>query len=234
VLQVEGLSVYYGNVQALREISLSVEAGEVVTLIGANGAGKTTTLKGISGLVKIAGGGIHFLGQKINGLNPENIVARGVAHCPEGRRVFPLMTLIENLEMGAYCRKDRAGVLRNMEEVMAFFPILQERQKQLAGTLSGGEQQMLAIARSLMANPKLLMLDEPSLGLAPLLVEEIYQITRQINSRGTTILLVEQNARMALSLAHKGYVLETGSIVLEGQASELVENAQVKEAYLGG
>jgi branched-chain amino acid transport system ATP-binding protein len=234
VLHVKGLSVYYGNIRVLKEISISVGPGEVVALIGANGAGKTTTLKSISGLIKISAGRIEFLGQEISGLAPEGIVRRGVAHCPEGRRVFPQLTLKENLEMGAYCRKDRAGISRDMEEVMAIFPILKERQMQPAGTLSGGEQQMLAIARALMAQPKLLMLDEPSLGLAPLVVDEIFEMIHRINGQGTTILLVEQNARMALGLAHKGYVLETGSIALQGMASELIDNEHVVNAYLGG
>jgi branched-chain amino acid transport system ATP-binding protein len=198
------------------------------------GAGKTTTLKGISGLVPIASGKIEFLGQEINGLAPEAIVKKGIAHCPEGRRVFPHLTVRENLEVGAYCRRDRTGILRDLEEVTAFFPILKERREQAAGTLSGGQQQMLAIARSLMAQPKLLMLDEPSLGLAPLLVNEIFSIVQRINQRNIPILLVEQNARMALEVAHKGYVLETGSITLQGKASVLIDNEQVIKAYLGG
>jgi branched-chain amino acid transport system ATP-binding protein len=234
VLHVEGLSVYYGNIQALKEISIRVEPEEIVALIGANGAGKTTTLKSISGLIKISRGRIDFLGQEITALAPEAIVKRGLAHCPEGRRVFPQLTVKENLEMGAYCRKDREGIMQDMEEVMAFFPILKERQKQPAGTLSGGEQQMLAMARALMAQPRLLMLDEPSLGLAPLVVDEIFEMVRRINGRGTPILLVEQNARMALSLAHKGYVLETGSIALYGKVAELIDNEHVVKAYLGG
>ena len=234
MLHVEGLSVFYGNIQALKEISIGIEPKEVVALIGGNGAGKTTTLKSISGLVRISAGRIDFLGEEITALAPEVIVKRGVAHCPEGRRVFPQLTVKENLEMGAYCRKDREGIMKDMEEVMAFFPILKERPKQPAGTLSGGEQQMLAIARALMGQPRLLMLDEPSLGLAPLVVDEIFDIIRRINGRGTPILLVEQNARMALSLAHKGYVLETGSIALHGKATELIDNEHVVKAYLGG
>jgi branched-chain amino acid transport system ATP-binding protein len=234
VLHVKNLSVYYGNIEVLKEISISVGPGEVVALIGANGAGKTTTLKSISGLIKISAGRIEFLGQEISGLAPEAIVRRGVAHCPEGRRVFPQLTVRENLEVGAYCRKDRPGIMKDMEEGMAVFPILKERERQSAGTLSGGEQQMLAIARALMAQPKLLMLDEPSLGLAPLVVDEIFEMIHRINGQGTTILLVEQNARMALGLAHKGYVLETGSIALQGMASELIDNEHVVNAYLGG
>ncbi len=234
MLHVKNLSVYYGNIEVLKEISISVGPGEVVALIGANGAGKTTTLKSISGLIKISAGRIEFLGQEISGLAPEAIVRRGVAHCPEGRRVFPQLTVRENLEVGAYCRKDRPGIMKDMEEGMAVFPILKERERQSAGTLSGGEQQMLAIARALMAQPKLLMLDEPSLGLAPLVVDEIFEMIHRINGQGTTILLVEQNARMALGLAHKGYVLETGSIALQGMASELIDNEHVVNAYLGG
>lgn len=234
MLHVESLSVFYGNIQALKEISIRVEPKEIVALIGANDAGKTTTLKSISGLVRISTGRIDFLGEEITALAPEAIVKRGVAHCPEGRRVFPQLTVKENLEMGAYCRKDREGIMKDMEEVMAFFPILKERQKQPAGTLSGGEQQLLAIARALMGQPRLLMLDEPSLGLAPLVVDEIFEIIQRINRRGTPILLVEQNARMALSLAHKGYVLETGLIALHGRASELIDNEHVVKAYLGG
>jgi len=234
VLKIRSLSVFYGNIQALKEISIEIKAGEIVAFIGANGAGKTTTLKGISGLIRIASGKIEFLGQEINGLAPEAIVKKGIAHCPEGRRVFPHLTVRENLEVGAYCRRDRTGILRDLEEVTAFFPILKERREQAAGTLSGGQQQMLAIARSLMAQPKLLMLDEPSLGLAPLLVNEIFSIVQRINQRNTPILLVEQNARMALEVAHKGYVLETGSITLQGKASVLIDNEQVIKAYLGG
>ena len=234
MLKVSALSIYYGNIQALKEITIDIEAGEIVALIGANGAGKTTALKGISGLIRIASGKIDFLGQLISGLDPEIIVRKGIAHCPEGRRVFPQLTVRENLEMGAYCRKDRTGILRDMEEVMTVFPILKERQGQSAGTLSGGQQQMLAIARSLMAQPKLLMLDEPSLGLAPLVVNEIFLTIQRINGRGIPILLVEQNAQMALELAHRGYVLETGSITLQGRASALINNEHVVKAYLGG
>jgi len=234
VLDVKNLSVYYGNIQVLKEISISVEPGEIAALIGANGAGKTTTLKSISGLIRISGGEIAFLGQPITSLAPEAIVKRGVAHCPEGRRVFPQLTVRENLEVGAYCRKDRPGIMKDMEEGMAVFPILKERERQSAGTLSGGEQQMLAIARALMGRPRLLMLDEPSLGLAPLIVDEIFEIIRRINGQGTTILLVEQNARMALGLAHKGYVLETGTVSLQGRAAELIDNEHVIKAYLGG
>ena len=233
-MKVRSLSIHYGNIQALKEISIDIDAREIVAFIGGNGAGKTTALKGISGLIRISSGGIEFLGEEIKGLAPEAIVKKGIAHCPEGRRVFPQLTVKENLEMGAYCRKDRSGISRDMEEVMAFFPILKERQEQAAGTFSGGQQQMLAIARALMSQPKLLMLDEPSLGLAPLIVDEIFSIIRQINKRGTAILLVEQNARMALDSAHKGYVLETGSITLQGKASELIDNEHVIKAHLGG
>ncbi|MBI5605081.1 MAG: ABC transporter ATP-binding protein [Deltaproteobacteria bacterium] len=234
MLKIRSLSVHYSNIQVLKEVSLDIEAGEIVAFIGANGAGKTTTLKGISGLKGISSGTIEFLGQEINSLSPEAIVRKGIAHCPEGRRIFSELTVKENLEIGAYCRNDRAGVSQDMEEVMSFFPILKEKQAQSGGTLSGGQQQMLAIARSLMARPKLLMLDEPSLGLGPIIVDEIFSIIHRISQQGTTILLVEQNARMALELAHKAYVLETGAITLQGKASELIDNDHVIKAYLGG
>lgn len=234
MLKVRNLSVQYGNIRVLKEVSFDIGAGEIVAFIGANGAGKTTTLKGISGLKGISSGTIEFLGREINGLSPEAIVRKGIAHCPEGRRIFSELTVKENLEIGAYCRNDRAGVSQDMEEVMSFFPILKEKQAQSGGTLSGGQQQMLAIARSLMARPKLLMLDEPSLGLGPIIVDEIFSIIHRISQQGTTILLVEQNARMALELAHKAYVLETGTITLQGKASELIDNDHVIKAYLGG
>lgn len=234
MLKVRNLSVQYGNIRVLKEVSFDIGAGEIVAFIGANGAGKTTTLKGISGLKGISSGTIEFLGREINGLSPEAIVRKGIAHCPEGRRIFSELTVKENLEIGAYCRNDRAGVSQDMEEVMSFFPILKEKQAQSGGTLSGGQQQMLAIARSLMARPKLLMLDEPSLGLGPIIVDEIFSIIHRISQQGTTILLVEQNARMALELAHKAYVLETGTITLQGKASELIDNYHVIKAYLGG
>jgi len=231
---VESINVYYGAIHALKNVSLEVEAGSIVTLIGANGAGKTTTLKTISGILRARTGAIIFENQEISKLPPQAIVGLGISQVPEGRRVFPSMTVLENLEMGAYLRKDKEGIKKDLEMVFARFPRLEERKKQIAGTLSGGEQQMLAIGRALMARPRLMLLDEPSMGLAPLLVREIFDIIKDINSQGTTILLVEQNAHMALSIADKAYVLETGEIVLEGPARELMESEEVKKAYLGG
>jgi len=213
---------------------MEVEEGSIVTLIGSNGAGKTTTLRAISGLKHPTSGEIWFDGQRIDRLPPEKINKLGIAQVPEGRRVFPQMTVMENLNMGAFLREDKDGVRRDVEEVFRHFPVLKERQKQYAGTLSGGEQQMLAMGRGLMSNPKLLLLDEPSLGLSPILVMEIAKIIKDISQGGKTIVLVEQNARLALSLAQKAYVLETGNIVLEGDAKDLRENEQVKKAYLGG
>jgi branched-chain amino acid transport system ATP-binding protein len=233
LLQIETLHVYYGAIHALKGLALEVEEGEIVTLIGANGAGKSTTLKTISGLLKARQGRILFRGRELAAASPPAIVAAGVTQVPEGRRVFASLTVKENLEMGAFRRPDRE-VRETMRWVYELFPRLEERQKQLAGTLSGGEQQMLAVGRGLMARPRLMMLDEPSMGLAPLLVKEIFSVIREINQRGTTILLVEQNAHLALSIAHKGYVLETGSIVLSGGAAELAANAKVRQAYLGG
>lgn len=233
MLTVEGLSVSYGAIRALSDVSFHVDEGEIVALIGANGAGKSTTLRAISGLVDKEKGTIIFQGQPIHHLPPHQIVSLGISHVPEGRRVFPLMTVAENLEMGAYTRKDKKGKKRDLEMVYAKFPRLKERQNQLAGTLSGGEQQMLAIGRALLSRPKLLLLDEPSMGLAPMLVQHIFETIREINEAGTTILLVEQNARMALSLADRAYVLETGRMVLSGPAKELAENPQVKKIYLG-
>jgi len=230
----ENVNVYYGPIHALKNVSLSVEEGSIVSLIGANGAGKTTTLKTISGLLRPRSGTIRFKGQDITSRPAQDIVALGISQVPEGRRVFPAMTVMENLEMGAYRRKDKDGIARDLENVFKRFPRLKERRKQLAGTLSGGEQQMLAIGRALMARPVLMLLDEPSMGLAPLLVREIFEIIKDINANGTTILLVEQNARMALSIADKAYVLETGRVVLEGDAKEMLESDQVKKAYLGG
>lgn len=234
MLKVNEIDVYYGAIHALKKLSLEVEQGSIVTLIGANGAGKTTTLKTISGLLRPRSGSIIFKGTDITKVPPEKIVALGISQVPEGRRVFAAMTVLENLEMGAYLRKDKKGIARDLEEVFDRFPRLKERRKQLAGTLSGGEQQMLAIGRALMARPSLLLMDEPSMGLAPLLVKEIFEIIKDINSRGTTILLVEQNAHMALSIADKAYVIETGEIVLSGQAGELMKSEEVKKAYLGG
>jgi branched-chain amino acid transport system ATP-binding protein len=231
---VNGLNVFYGNIHALRDISFNVEEGEVVTLIGANGAGKTTTLHSISGLTPSKSGEIQFLQKSLKGVSPNQIVQLGLGQVPEGRRIFANLTVLENLEMGAYIRKDKQQVKADYENVFARFPRLKERLKQVAGTLSGGEQQMLAIGRTLMSRPKLMLMDEPSMGLAPLLVKEIFEIIKEINRGGTTILLVEQNAHMALSIAHRAYVLETGKIVLEGPAKELAQNEQVRKAYLGG
>jgi len=234
MLQINEIDVYYGAIHALKKLSLTVEEGSIVTLIGANGAGKTTTLKTISGLLRPKNGSIVFCNQDITKTAPEKIVGLGISQVPEGRRVFPTMTVMENLEMGAYLRRDKKGIADDMENVFARFPRLLERQKQMAGTLSGGEQQMLAMGRALMARPTLMLMDEPSMGLAPLLVKEIFSIIQEINQRGTTILLVEQNARMALSIAHQAYVIETGEIVLQGTAQELLDSEAVKKAYLGG
>jgi branched-chain amino acid transport system ATP-binding protein len=232
MLEVRDLHVYYGKIHALKGISLQVAQGEIVALLGNNGAGKTTTLKTISGLLRPRGGEVRLEDRVIHGLPPHAIVARGVAHSPEGRKVFNRLTVTENLEMGAYLREG-AGVREDMERVFALFSRLKERRLQVAGTLSGGEQQMLAIGRALMARPRILLLDEPSMGLAPILVEQIFETVVDINRQGTTILLVEQNAAIALSVAHRAYVLETGSIVLEGGAAELSEHPEVQRAYLG-
>lgn len=234
LLQVDNINVYYGAIHALKDLSLSVDDGEIVTLIGANGAGKTTTLKTISGLLRSKTGRVMFKNQDISKVAPEKIVGMGISQVPEGRRVFASMSVLENLEMGAYLRNDKAAITADMENVFERFPRLRERVKQMAGTLSGGEQQMLALGRALMSRPEVLLLDEPSMGLAPLLVKEIFEIIKDINARGTTILLVEQNARMALSIADKAYVIETGEIVLEGSARDLMQSEEVKKAYLGG
>lgn len=233
MLEVRDIHTYYGNIHALKGVSLEVDQGEIVTLIGANGAGKSTTLNTICGLLHPTSGTIRLRGEEIHTLPAHEIVGRGVSQSPEGRRVFSRLTVQENLEMGAFLREDTEGIHQDLERVFGLFPRLKERLKQLGGTLSGGEQQMLAMARALMAHPRVLLLDEPSMGLAPLLVDEIFQVVQQLNEDGTTILLVEQNAAMALSVAHRGYVLETGNIVLEGSARELLENPQVKAAYLG-
>jgi branched-chain amino acid transport system ATP-binding protein len=232
MLEVRDLHVYYGKIHALKGISLKVAQGEIVALLGNNGAGKTTTLKTISGLLRPRGGEVRLEDRVIHDLPPHEIVAQGVAHSPEGRKVFNRLTVTENLEMGAYLRGD-PGVREDMERVFALFPRLKERRLQVAGTLSGGEQQMLAIGRALMARPRILLLDEPSMGLAPILVEQIFETVVDINRQGTTILLVEQNAAIALSVAHRAYVLETGSIALEGGAAELSEHPEVQRAYLG-
>ena len=232
MLKVESLDVAYGEIQALRGVALEVGRGEIVTILGNNGAGKTTTLKTISGLLHPTAGMITLEDEPLVGVPAHAIVARGVAHVPEGRRIFNRLTVRENLTMGAYLRSD-AGIAADLDRVFALFPRLAERLTQVAGTLSGGEQQMLAIGRALMANPRLLLLDEPSMGLAPVLVEQIFDTIIDINRGGMTILLVEQNAAMALSIAHRGYVLETGSIALEGTAAQLSDNADVRRAYLG-
>lgn len=234
MLKVKDIDVYYGAIHALKKMSLEVEKGSIVTLIGANGAGKTTTLKTISGILRPRSGSVFFKDTDISKIAPEKIVGMGISQVPEGRRVFASMSVLENLEMGAYLRKDKKGIEEDMENVFARFPRLKERRKQMAGTLSGGEQQMLAIGRALMARPELLLMDEPSMGLAPLLVKEIFAIIKDINERGTTILLVEQNAHMALSIADKAYVIETGEIVLQGTAEQLLKSEDVKKAYLGG
>ncbi|GMO00343.1 ABC transporter ATP-binding protein [Parageobacillus thermoglucosidasius] len=234
MLKVENINVFYGNIQALKGVSLEVKEGEIVTLIGANGAGKSTLLKTISGLIKPKQGDILYEGQSIAGKAAQTIVKRGISHVPEGRRVFANMTVEENLELGAFLRKNKQEIQQDFEKVYHLFPRLYERRKQLAGTLSGGEQQMLAIGRALMARPRLLLLDEPSMGLAPLLVKTIFHIIGEINSFGTTILLVEQNANMALSVADRAYVIESGRVVLSGLAEELNDSEQVKKAYLGG
>jgi branched-chain amino acid transport system ATP-binding protein len=234
VLEIQGLRAAYGPVEALRGVDLEVRAGELVCLLGANGAGKSSTLRAISGLVRPTGGRIVLDGRPITGLEPAAILAAGIAHCPEGRRVFPYLTVEENLAMGAYVRRDREGIAADLEGVCAHFPILGERRRQAAGTLSGGEQQMLAIGRALMARPRLILFDEPSLGLAPTVVETTFGIIADIRRQGTTVLMVEQNAYLALQMADRGYVMETGRIVLAGAARELLTNDHVRRAYLGG
>jgi branched-chain amino acid transport system ATP-binding protein len=233
-LAVENLHVYYDAIHALQGVSFHLEQGEIVTLIGANGAGKSTTLKTICGLLRPQDGAVRFRDQEITRLPAHRIVTLGISQVPEGRRIFGPLTVRENLEMGGYSRSDPKEIAESMERVFASFPRLKERLNQLGGTLSGGEQQMLAMGRGMMSRPELLLLDEPSMGLAPILVEEIFRIIREINLQGTSILLVEQNAHMALLVAHRGYVLETGRVVLEGSASELRDNAKVQAAYLGG
>jgi branched-chain amino acid transport system ATP-binding protein len=233
-LEIRGLSVRYGAIQALHGIDLVVEKGEIVTLIGGNGAGKSTTLRTISGLIRPTSGSIHFEGRSLAGLPPHKILRLGIAHAPEGRGIFPELTVDENLAVGAYARRDHAEIAKDRERALELFPRLRERLRQGAGTLSGGEQQMLAIARALLARPRLLLLDEPSLGLAPQLVLTIFKIVREINEAGATILLVEQNAHMALHVAHRAYVLEVGRIVMSGPASDLAASDEVRKAYLGG
>ena len=235
ILNVNDLNVYYGGIHAIKNISFQIKKGEIVSLIGANGAGKTSTLHAISGLVLIKSGEISLSGENITNADAYKLVSRGMAHVPEGRRIFTELTVLENLEMGAYTRNDVEQIKKDMEHMFSLFPRLAERKKQLAGTMSGGEQQMLAMARALMSNPSLLLLDEPSMGLAPLLVQEIFNIIEKINKEeNVTVLLVEQNANMALSIADRGYVLETGKIILEGTGKELLTNPEIKKAYLGG
>ena len=234
MLQVNEIDVFYGHIQALKGVSLEVNEGEIVTLIGANGAGKSTLLKTLSGLLKPKSGTIEYLGGSISGKPAQTIVKAGISHVPEGRRVFANMSVEENLELGAYLRKDKNEIRKDIEKVYGLFPRLLERRKQLSGTLSGGEQQMLAMGRAIMAKPKLLLLDEPSMGLAPLIVKTIFQIIEEINREGTTVLLVEQNANMALSIANRAYVIETGSVVASGSAAELQASEEIKKAYLGG
>lgn len=234
MLELNGVNLFYGGIHALKNISLKVEEGEIVTLIGANGAGKSSTLKAISGIEKIKSGKIKLYDKDITTLQAEQIVKLGVSHVPEGRRIFSSMTVMENLELGAYTRKDKAEVKKDYDKVFSIFPRLLERKEQLAGTLSGGEQQMLAIGRALMSKPKLLLLDEPSMGLAPIIVKEIFSIIKDINKEGTTILLVEQNAYMALQAADRAYIIRNGEIEMEGKAEDLMQNEEIKNAYLGG
>jgi branched-chain amino acid transport system ATP-binding protein len=233
LLQLDNVHSYYGNIHALHGVSLHVNRGEIVTLIGANGAGKSTTIRTISGIMHPREGSIHFEGQPIHNIPAHDLVGKGIAQSPEGRRIFPRLTVEDNLQMGAFLRRDKKSIADDMETVFGMFPRLKERRKQLGGTLSGGEQQMLAIGRALMARPHLLLLDEPSMGLAPVLVESIFEIIKQINAQGTTILLVEQNALMALEVAQRGYVLQTGSVVLSDEAGALLKNELVRKAYLG-
>jgi branched-chain amino acid transport system ATP-binding protein len=233
VIELSEIDVYYGRVNALRKVSLDVRQGEIVALIGSNGAGKTTTLRTISGLIAPRSGEVRLFGKSLRGVGADRIARLGVGHAPEGRRLFPRMTVRENLDMGAYARRDRAGIRKDLERVYTLFPRLRERHSQLAGSLSGGEQQMVAIGRALMSSPKVLLLDEPSLGLAPILVDAIFEVIREINAKGTTILLIEQNALLALKTAARGYVLETGSVALSGSAEELIASPDIQRAYLG-
>lgn len=233
LLEIDNVTLLYGRIQALHGISIEVNEGEVVALVGANGAGKSTTMRAISGLRPIASGAIRFNGQDISRMRADLRVGLGICQSPEGRGIFPGMTVLENLEMGAYIRKDSAAIAADMARVFGLFPRLEERRKQIGGTMSGGEQQMLAVGRALMSRPRLLLLDEPSMGLAPLLIQQIFNIITEINEQGTTILLVEQNAQQALSRAHRAYVLETGSIVKSGTGAQLLNDPAVKEAYLG-
>jgi branched-chain amino acid transport system ATP-binding protein len=233
LLEVDQIETYYGNIKALKGVSLTVDKGEIVTLIGSNGAGQTTTLRTISGIIKPKRGEVKLEGKRIDNMPAERLVHMGIAHAPEGRRIFSRMTVQENLEMGAFARNDKEGIARDMERVLTLFPRLRERMTQKGGTLSGGEQQMLAIGRALMSKPSILLLDEPSMGLSPILVETIFNIIRELNSTGSTILLVEQNALLALQIANRGYVIETGQIVLEDTGANLLKSEQVRKAYLG-
>lgn len=234
MLKLKNVKTFYGNIQALKGIDIDIAEGEIITLIGANGAGKTTTLMSISGVVPPRSGEILFKGEPIHGTDPNKLVALGICQVPEGRRIFPYLTVMENLDMGAFLRTDKAGIKRDIDYIFDLFPILAERRHQAGGTLSGGEQQMLAISRALMSNPRLLLMDEPSLGLAPLIVKRIFEIIRKINTENkTTIFLVEQNANLALKVAHRGYVMETGRITLSDSAQNLLSNEKVKKAYLG-
>ena len=234
MLKVEKLNVHYGVIHALKDVSMEVKEGEIVSLIGANGAGKTTLLQTISGLLKKTSGEVMFLGKSMNKVSAKNIVKEGITQVPEGRHIFPGMSVYENLLMGAYLRKDKDGIKADLQDIHQRFPILEKRSSQDASTLSGGEQQMLAMGRALMARPKILLLDEPSMGLAPILVKEIFNIIKDINEKGTTVLLVEQNAKMALSIADRAYVMETGNIVMTGTGAELVNSPEIQKAYLGG
>lgn len=235
ILEVNDLNVYYGAIHAIKNISFEIKKGEIVTLIGANGAGKTSTLHAVSGLLPLKSGEVSLNGVNITGMEAHKLVTKGMAHVPEGRRIFTELTVLENLEMGAYTRNDKDGIKDDLEKMFVLFPRLAERKKQLAGTMSGGEQQMLAIARALMSKPTILLMDEPSMGLAPLLVQEIFKIIERINKEeGVTILLVEQNAHMALSVANRAYVLETGEIIKEGAGKDLLDDPDIKKAYLGG
>lgn len=234
MLELNNLNTYYGNIQVLNDVSMKVSDGEIITLIGANGAGKTTTLMSISGIIPSRSGEIFFMGKPVHDMSPDSIVELGISQVPEGRHIFPQLTVMENLDMGAFLRKDRDRIKKDMDHVFELFPILTERRNQQGGTLSGGEQQMLAISRAIMARPRLLLLDEPSLGLAPIIVRQIFRIIKKINSEyGTTVFLVEQNANLALQIAQRGYVMENGRIVLEDSAANLLSNEEVRKAYLG-
>jgi branched-chain amino acid transport system ATP-binding protein len=233
ILKIEGLKVNYGGIQAVKGIDLAIEEGELVTLIGANGAGKTTTMKAVTGLKPYTGGDIKYMGQSIKGVPPHELLKRGLAMVPEGRGIFSRMSIVENMQMGAYLRKDTEGIKRDVERMFGFFPRLRERATQFAGTLSGGEQQMLAMARAIISKPKLLLLDEPSMGLSPIMVEKIFEVVREISSEGITVMLVEQNARLALQAANRGYVMDSGEVTMSGDAKQMLDDPKVRAAYLG-